>query len=415
MTDTAATHPDAGTVIVGGGIAGVRTAEHLRRGGYSHPITIVSAEAEPPYERPPLSKSVLASPDEPTVPVVRTRDELAELGVTIIHALATRIDTAARFVNLDSGGTLAYDRLVIATGAAARQLPIPALQEHAYVLRTWADAQSLRAALKSARSAVVIGAGVLGLEIAATMCSLGVDVDVIDAAPHALGRIATPGLGDAIAALHADHGVRLHLDAAIATADHADGTTTVTLKDGTAFHADVVVVAVGAAPVVDWLAGTGLADADGVPCDASCRTADARIYGVGDVARIARASGVVARHEHSTNATDTAAVAARTIIADDAGEPAGVLNEPPYVWTDQYDVKIQILGRIDPKQELITVHDNPERRQKLQIAISGDDAIGVVAWNMPAALNRCRTALIRGVGHVELIESAPWVRKVQST
>lgn len=403
---------EAGTVIVGGGVAGVRTAERLRRDGYAHPITIIAAETEAPYERPPLSKSVLASTDDPLLPVVRSFDELAALEVRVVHASATRVDLTKRTVHLDTDATVPYDRLVIATGAAARRLPIAVLEEHAHVLRTWSDAQRLRTAVRSARSAVVIGAGVLGLEIAATMRGLGIDVDVVDAAPRALGRIATPGLGDAIAALHADHGVRLHLGGGIAAAEHENGTTTITLPDGTRLDADVVVVAVGAAPAVEWLSDTGLADANGIPCDASCRTADARVYAVGDVARVTRVSGAEARHEHATNASDTAAVAARAIIADEAGEPAGVLDEPAYVWTDQYDVKLQILGRIDPESELITVHDDPEKKQRLQIAISGDDAIGVVAWNMPAALNRCRASLMNGVGHAELIETAPWIRKV---
>lgn len=400
----------AGTVIVGGGVAGARTAERLRRGGYERSITIVSGEEHPPYERPPLSKSVLTA-EAPEVPVVRSNTELAEMRVTVRNAMATGIDPATRQVTLNDGTTLPYERLVIATGSTARTLPIASLREHGHVLRTWEDAQALRAAIPGAERAVVIGAGVLGLEIAATLQSLGLSVDVIDPAPRALGRIATPGLGDAVAALHSDHGVRLHLGTGVADATHLDGVTSVILDDGSSLEADLVVVAVGAAPAVGWLEGTGIADANGVPCDASCKTSDPSIYAVGDVARVTRSSGASARHEHATNATDTAAVVAKSILADEAGETRGELTEPPYVWTDQYDVKLQILGGIDPEHELITVFDDPATGQRLQIAPSGEAAIGVVAWNMPAALNRCRAALMRGVSTDELIEAAPWIRK----
>ncbi|WP_185973037.1 NAD(P)/FAD-dependent oxidoreductase [Aeromicrobium piscarium] len=403
----------AETVIVGGGISSIRLAERLRRAGDEDPITIVSAEPGLVYDRPPLSKGVLLD-DDPRRPDLATEEALGALGVRrVTGCRAVRLDQAARRVELETGETLSYDDLVIATGSDPRRLP--ALDEVGpYYLRTWDDALALREAVREAARIGVIGAGVLGLEIAATSRVLGREVMVVDTAPHALARIGGPELGTPVADLHREHGVRFHLGVGIDTAtENGDGAITLRLTDGTEHVVDVLVVAIGAVPVTDWLQGSGLAGHDGVETDAGCRTSDERIFAIGDVARVERGPGDRRRLEHWTNAGDTAAVAARGILARRRGETPPTLTELPYVWSDQYDVKLQILGHLDPDGSLIPAVEDPEAGRWLRIAVRGQEVTGVVGWNMPAAVNRCRAALIAGATTDELLQSAPWERKAR--
>lgn len=402
----------AETVIVGGGISSIRLAERLRRAGDEDPITIVSAEPGLVYDRPPLSKGALLD-DDARRPDLTTDEALDTLGVRLVAGCrAVRLDRTARRVELETGETLAYDDLVIATGSGPRRLL--ALDEvDPYYLRTWDDALALREAVRGATRVGVIGAGVLGLEIAATSRALGREVMVVDTAPHALARLGGPDLGAPVADLHREHGVRFHLGVGIDTATKDGGATTLRLTDGTEHVVDVLVVAIGAVPVTDWLEGSGLAGHDGVETDASCRTSDERVFAIGDVARVERGPGDRRRLEHWTNAGDTAAVAARGILARRRGDTPPTLTELPYVWSDQYDVKLQILGHLDPDGSLVPAVEDPESGRWLRIAARGQEVTGVVGWNMPAAVNRCRAALMSAATTEELLQSAPWERKAR--
>ena len=403
----------AQTVIIGGGIASLRLAQQLRRAGDEDPITIVCAEQTIAYDRPPLSKSVLLDKAVPR-PDLISSEGLDTLGVrTMAGRRALRLDRAGRSVELTTGEALPYDDLVIATGSAPRRLPaLDAADPH--YLRTWDDALALREALHGSERVGVIGAGVLGLETAATARALGREVLVIDAAPHALARLGPPDVGRAVADLHREHGVRLRFDITTETAvRHDDGTITLRLSDGTEEVVDALVVAIGAAAVTDWLDGSGLEGQDGVDTDTSCRTADERIHAIGDVARIEYVPGAHRRLEHWTNAGDTAAVAARSILARRRrDETRPILTELPYVWSDQYDVKLQILGHLDADANLLSAVEDPEAGRWLRIAARGHEVTGVVGWNMPAAVNRCRAALMAGITVEELLSKAPWERKV---
>ncbi len=403
----------AETVIVGGGIASIRLAERLRRAGDEDPITIVSAETGLVYDRPPLSKSVLLDEDAKR-PDLTTDEALETLGVRVVTGRrAVGLDRVARRIELDTGETLDYDDLVIATGSSPRRLP--ALDEaRPYYLRTWDDALALREAVRGGARVGIVGAGVLGLEIAASTRALGGDVIVIDTAPRALARLGGQDLSDPVIALHRDHGVRFHLGTGIDSATtEADGAATLRLTDGTEHVVDALVVAIGAVPVTDWLEESGLAGHDGVETDGSCRTIDEHVYAIGDVARVERDSGGHQRLEHWTNAGDTAAVAARNILARRRGEATTSLTELPYVWSDQYDVKLQILGHLDADSRLLPAVEDPETGRWLRLAVREQEVTGVVGWNMPAAVNRCRAALMATITADELLQTAPWERKAR--
>ncbi|MBM9465595.1 FAD-dependent oxidoreductase [Aeromicrobium sp. YIM 150415] len=401
------------TVIVGGGVSSLRLAERLRRAGDEDPITIVSAEQAIAYDRPPLSKSVLLDESAPR-PDLTSTEELEALGVRIVAGRrARRLDRPGRSIELETGEVVPYDDLVIATGSTPRRLPaLDAVDPH--YLRTWDDALALREAVHRCARVGVIGGGVLGLEIAATAQALSREVLVIDAAPHALARLGSHDLGRAVTDLHRGHGVHFRFDVTTESAvKHADGTITLNLSDGTEEIVDVLVVAIGAVPVTDWLDGSGLEGGDGVDTDASCRTIDERIHAIGDVARIEYVPGGHRRLEHWTNAGDTAAVAARGILARRRGETRPELTELPYVWSDQYDVKLQILGHIDAGSSLLSAVEDPETGRWLRLATRGHEVTGVVGWNMPAAVNRCRAALMAGISVDELLRSTPWERKAR--
>ncbi|WP_293786293.1 NAD(P)/FAD-dependent oxidoreductase [uncultured Aeromicrobium sp.] len=399
-----------GTLIVGGGIAALRCAERLRRGGDTDPITIVAAETGLPYDRPPLSKQVLLEPRAGR-PVIKNREALDVLDVHLVEGRrAVRLCRAEQRVELDSGESLSYDDLVIATGSVPRRLP--RLDEAApHYLRTWDDALRLRDALHAAGRVLVLGAGVLGLELAATSRGLGHEVTVVDAAPRVLPRLGGPALSEIVMRLHEQHGIRFVLGATVdAAARTDDGTTILDLSDGTRAEADVVVVAIGAVPETAWLEGSDLAGHDGVETDAVCRTPDERILAIGDVARVERSPGVHERLEHWTSAGDTAAVAARNILARRRQEPPVTLTELPYVWSDQFGGKLQILGTIDPEDDLLPAVDDADSGRWLRLASRGGNLVGVVGWNMPAAVNRCRAAITAGATVIEVAATAPWER-----
>jgi NADPH-dependent 2,4-dienoyl-CoA reductase/sulfur reductase-like enzyme len=339
-------------LIVGGSLAGLHTAEALRSNGYDGAITIVDAEAEPRYDRPPLSKQYLAGEPNAKDPALREPEALAALDADWrLGDGAAALDPRSREITLASGRTLSYDTLVIATGVA----PVcpPALRVPATVtLRTRHDADRLRGLLAPGVRLAIIGAGFIGLEVAATFRAAGAEVDVIEAEPTPLHRQLGPAVGRAVQALHAAHGVRFHLGATAAAVrpDSAGAGVRVELTTGAAVKADVLLVAVGSAPAVGWLRGSGLDLDNGIACDGHLLAAPG-VYAVGDVARWPHPlAGRPVRIEHWTNAIEQAAHVARRIT--DPGQAAEPFAPVPYFWSDQYGVKLQAYGFPGPADEV---------------------------------------------------------------
>ncbi|CAM3273077.1 FAD-dependent oxidoreductase [Nocardioides dubius] len=401
-------------VIVGAGLAGLRTAERLRRGGYDGVLTLVGTESHPPYDRPPLSKSLLAAKETPDLPALRGSDRLAELDLDLRAGVtATRLDPEAHLVTLDDGSELAYDHLVIATGLAARAFPQWQGVEGVHVLRTFDDCLDLRASAARARHATVIGAGVLGSEIAATLRGRGTAVDLVDTLPQPLYRVAGDEVGAFIATLHRSHGVGLHLGRTVEELSTDDGRVReVRLDDGTRLRTDLVVVAVGASPVIDWLESSGLQLDAGVVVNDRGATSAPDVWAVGDVAAVPdpRGDGTV-RIEHWTAAGDLAAtVAANVLAALGTGEPRAHA-EIPYMWSDQYDVKVQCLGLPRASDERVLLTGSLESGAFLLAFVDGGHVKAVVGAGMPAALMRCRAAVTGSWPVAELQDTAPWERR----
>jgi 3-phenylpropionate/trans-cinnamate dioxygenase ferredoxin reductase component len=323
-------------LIVGGGLAAQRAAETLRARGHHGPVRVVCAEPVAPYDRPPLSKELLATGDGD--PSFRPASWYAEHDVELLLGRrAARLDVARRLVRLEHGDELAYDELIVATGSRARRLPGLFGRPNAHTLRTLADARALRAGLLPGARLAIVGAGFIGQEVAATARHLGVGVTLVEAAPVPLAHVLGDRLGRWFADLHREEGVRVELGAAVAEALPAVAgapVQSIVLADGRVIATNVVLLGVGVAPETRWLADSPLAG-DGVPVDEGARTVVPHVYAAGDVARpIGRG-----RCEHWEPAARMGAAAARSIL----GLPAAAAP-PESFWSDQYGVRIHLVG-----------------------------------------------------------------------
>jgi NADPH-dependent 2,4-dienoyl-CoA reductase/sulfur reductase-like enzyme len=361
MSSSSGTDSALGTiVVVGGSLAGLRAVETLRRLGYEGRIHLVGAEEHLPYDRPPLSKQVLAGTWEPDRIWLKDEDAFASLDVEAhLGRRATDLDLDERAVVLHGGTRLGFDGLLVATGARPRHLPDTADLGGVHVLRTLEDCLSLRRAFDKGPRVVVVGAGFIGSEVAATARTLGLDVTVLEALPVPLETGLGQAMGRVCGQLHRDHGVDLRCDASVAGFDGNGRVERVSLADGSAVEADLVVVGVGVMPNTSWLESSGLTVNNGVVCDERCATGAPGVYAAGDVARWHNPLfDEDMRVEHWTNASDQGVVAAQNLLAGpDGGEPYAPV---PYFWSDQYDTKIQLVGHPRPGDEVRVVRGSVE-------------------------------------------------------
>lgn len=397
-------------VVVGAGLAGLRTAERLRRLGYGGALTVVGDEDRPSYDRPPLSKSALTDLTAPPTPLLADGAS-AELDLDLRRGVsATALNPPAHQLSLSDGSTLHYDRLVIATGARARRMPGLAAGEHMHVLRTWADLERLRTRLHHSGHLTVIGGGVLGGEIAATARGLSVEVTLIEAAPTLLARAAGQVVGTAVAALHRKHGVDVRLGTGVESIGTDEAKVLVRLVDGSEILTDNVVAAIGSTPCTDWLDGSGLAISEGILCDEFGSTSDADVFAVGDVARMPHpGSSEPVRLEHWTSAGDTAALIAANVLADRDGRRP--MSEVPYFWSDFYGVKLQGLGIPSVTDTLELLEGDIAQWRFLAASVQQGRIQAVIAAGMPAALMRCRALVATGTRLADARATTPWERK----
>jgi NADPH-dependent 2,4-dienoyl-CoA reductase/sulfur reductase-like enzyme len=406
-------------VVVGASAAGLSAAEALRTKGYDGRLTLIGTESRPPYDRPPLTKQVLSGRWEPDRVLLRDEQAINALDADVrLGQTAVALDLSRRVLRVEPadawldasrriprGGSAAsvdgsrrrrfggglvgsafrlgddeigFDALVIATGVRPRRLPGDELAG-VHTVRTLGDALALRSTLLSGPKVVVVGAGFLGTEVAATARGLGLDVTLVDPAPAPLQRQFGVQIADLAARTHSDHGVRLRMNSGVSRFVSADGRVCgVVLTDTTVIDADVVVVAIGAVPATEWLADSGLTIGDGVECDARCRAAPG-IYAAGDVAswynpRFDRRMRV----EHRLNATEQGTVVAANLLGAD--QPFASV---PYFWSDQYDVRLQAHG-IFPRDATTTVaHGDPADRSFAVAYLENDTVVGVLGWNCP--------------------------------
>jgi 3-phenylpropionate/trans-cinnamate dioxygenase ferredoxin reductase component len=356
-------------VVVGAGLGGLRAAEQLRTAGYAGEVVVLGDEPHLPYNRPPLSKEGLATGLDHETVAFRRKASVDDVVWRLGGAANTvvRADMSAHELHLADGATLAYDGLVMASGVSARRLPLDAPLSWRHVVRTLDDAATLRARLTQGPRVVVVGAGFIGCEVAATARILGCEADVVDPMAVPLVRPLGTELGAEIQRRHEQQGVRFHLGRTVAhvAGSDATGPTGLTLDDGTELAATVVVEAVGSVPNVGWLDGNGLDLSDGVLCDAGLRAVGPAgpvrdAVAVGDIARFPNVlfDDVPRRVEHWNFPTETAKRAAKVLAADLAARTAGqdTSADPdpieglgeyapmPAFWSDQYDIRLQSFG-----------------------------------------------------------------------
>jgi NADPH-dependent 2,4-dienoyl-CoA reductase/sulfur reductase-like enzyme len=346
-------------VVIGGGPAAVFAAIEARKRDPAAAVTLLTDEACEPYEKPPLSKAVLLGKAKPEDAPIAGPGGLAAHGVVLkLGARCTAIDRAAREV-VTASGRLPYDALVIATGSLMRELPLlPPGMPRVHYLRTEAQARALKAALAACKHLVVIGAGLIGLEVAASAAELGIEVTVIEFAPRIMARACDEETGARILAEHRHHGVEFELATAVTqVTPQLDGSLALETGDGELHVADVVVVGTGVKPDDALTAAAGLAVDDGIVVDAQCRTSDPAIFAAGDATRFPGPHGPV-RLENWRHAQDHGAVAGRNATgASDA------YNVVPSYWTEQYDLYVQGVGWPD------------ESAQKIRRPLAGKSAL----------------------------------------
>ncbi len=337
-------------VIVGAGQAGLSVAEKLRTNGFAGEVTLIGAETDAPYQRPPLSKAYLLGDLNRERLKLKADDWYLQNRIDLrTGTRAVSIDRELRRVHLYDGATLPYDQLVLATGASARQLPQALTRGLAgiFTIRTLADMDALRPALERSGRLLVIGGGYVGLEIAAVVRGLGMVVDVVEAADRLLARVASAETAAEVEALHRSKGVTFHLGKAVSLFAGDDSVRGATLTDGTIIEAGVVVAGIGGAPETALAEAAGLRVSNGIVVDPQGLTSDASIWAAGDCANFELPDGPL-RMESVGNAIDSADIVARNILG--AHQP---YQPRPWFWSDQFDLKLQIAGLSRPSDAVV--------------------------------------------------------------
>ncbi len=392
MTASRPTRHGPGIVIAGGGLAAQRAAEALRRGGYDGRIRMVAAEPVEPYDRPPLSKAYLAGEAGEDALRYRAPDWYGDNAVDLLLGEATvALDPAARELTLARGGRLRYDQLLIATGSAPRRLPGTERFDNVHELRTRADAQALRGALVPGARLVVVGAGFIGLEVAATARRLGAEVTIVEAAPAPLAAVLGADIGAWFARLHAQEDVEVLVSAQIARLrGRGRRLQALELEGGRTLPVDALVVGIGTRPATGWLAGSGLETDGGIPVDAVGRTAIPGVFVAGDAGRTFHERlGRHVRTEHWEAAARQGTGAARAML----GQPVP-RSGPSTFWSDQHGVRIQCVGHVHGS-DAVQIDGDPDARDFLATFTHRGRPVAALLVGRPHALPELRRRLDR--------------------
>jgi NADPH-dependent 2,4-dienoyl-CoA reductase/sulfur reductase-like enzyme len=380
---------NGGIVIVGGGLAASRTAEQLRRAEHAGPITIVSDEVHLPYDRPPLSKEVLRAEVDDVL--LKPAEFYEEKDITLrLGSAAASLDTDAQTVTLANGEVIGYDELVIATGLVPKRIPSLPDLEGVRVLRTIDESLAMRRHAGEIQRAVVIGAGFIGCEVAASLRKLGVEVTVVEPQPTPLASVLGEQIGELIARLHRAEGVDVRCGIGVSGVTGTDRVEKVQLTDGTEVDADLVVVGIGSRPSTDWLDGSGIEVDNGVVCDDAGRTSAPHVWAIGDVASWQHVLGHQVRVEHWSNVAEQA----RVLVPAMFGAEAAAAVSVPYFWSDQYDLKIQCLGEPEADDVVHVVAD--DGRKFLAYYERDGTVVGVVGGGMPGKVMKARGKIASG-------------------
>ena len=380
--------------VVGASLAGLRAVEFFRRAGFDGELVLVGDERHLPYDRPPLSKEVLRG-EWTQDRIALRRKSYDDLRVELVLGRsAVELCTEAGEVRLEDGDSVSYDGLLIATGGRARALPDQRALDGVFTLRTLDDSLAIRAALQTKPRVVVVGAGFIGAEVAASARQLGLDVTMIEALETPLARTLGPEIGGILQQAHERRGVRVLCGRRVERFEGTERVTGLTLDDGTTLDCGLVVVGIGMTPSVAWLEGSGVELDDGVRCDETLSTSVPGIVAAGDVANwFNPLFEERMRVEHWTNAVEQARHAVSTLLAA-AGE-AKPFSSVPMFWSDQFEIKIQGAGRPRPGDALSVIrHSNAE--QLVALYSRAGRVVGAVAFNQPPKLIQLRMLIAKG-------------------
>ena len=386
-----------GTIaVVGTSLAGLRAIEALRREGYPGRICAIGEEPCMPYDRPPLSKQFLKG-DWDADKIVLHHELADDEGIEwMLARRVTALDPGARRLVFEAGDTLDYDGLIIATGARARKFPNAPDLEGIFVLRTLADAEALRHALESNPRVAVIGAGFIGMEVAASCRERGLEVTLVEFLDTPLVRGLGSVLGEHVAGVFRERGVEVRCGVGVKGFVGKERVEALELEDGTRVEAEVVVVGIGATPATEWLEGSGLALDNGVLCDEFCAAAAPDVVVAGDVARWRDPrTGLATRVEHWTNAVEQSVHAARRLLL---GEEVGPFEHVPYVWTDQFDLRIQIAGEVREGDKMRVGLGSLEAGRCLVLFGREGKLTGAVGFKRARQVNEFRDLIGQGIG-----------------
>ncbi len=391
-------------VVVGGSLAGLRAMEALRGRGYAGEITALCAEAEMPYDRPPLSKQFLKGAwDEDRLSL--GRDGFGGLEVDWrLGCSAESLDPRAREIRLSDGSTLGYGGLLIATGSTPRALPGAPRLEGMHVLRNLADARALRADLQAGSRLLVIGAGFIGMEVAASARELGLEVTVAEALPSALARGLGDELGGWVAERFSDHGVDIRCGVGVKNFLGDSRVEGVELVDGTRLAADLVVIGIGVEPACAWARGSGLDLGNGILCDGNGATSLPGVVAAGDVARWYNpVYGDAIRYEHWTSAVEQSSVAAERLLAGEG--PVEPLCQVPYVWSDLFEMRLAIAGDVGGSDAMHVGQGKLGEDRFLALFGRKGKLRAAVGMKRPRPLNACRTLIAEGASFDEAVST----------
>lgn len=380
-------------LVVGASAAGLATVEGLRRAGYDGQLTLVGDEAHLPYDRPPLSKQLLAGSWDTERLALRGPEVYDELNVDLrLGTKAESLDAAARKLRLTDGTTLGYDALIAATGVRPRALPGLDGIDGVHLLRDLEDALALKESLAAQPHLVIVGGGFIGAEAAAVARELGCEVTLVTDQHVPLSDAVGPEIGAMLTEAHQDHGVRIVTGAMVESVRSDNGRATgVQLVDGRTIDADAVIVGIGTRPNVEWLEGSGIPTGNGVECDETLH-AGGGVWAAGDVASFPdAATGERVRIEHRTNAAEQGLAVARNILAAEGGTKP--FRSVPYVWSDQYDLKIQVHGRSRGADRTHVVDGSLADREFTALCARDGHVTAAIGVNMVRPLRALRPAV----------------------
>ena len=382
-------------VVVGASLAGIRSCQNLRRNGFEGTLTLIGEEKYLPYDRPPLSKSMLTTDQNPQELFLVSEAEVRDLEINLLlDERATGLNTLKQEVTVGEQ-KIHYEGLVIATGASARKLSKFTELDGIHTLRTLDDALAIRSGLTSGSSIVIVGAGFIGSEIASAARTRGCKVTIIEGGAAPLIRGLGEKTGMACGSLHQRHGVELLLSTQVASIHGSGAVEEIELSDGTQIPASMLVVGIGASPNTEWLSDSGLTIDNGVLCDETLNVGVPGIYAAGDVARAPNrwSSLPPARTEHWSTATEHAALAAKNLLAPSESTP---YHSVPFVWSDQYQDRIQIAGDTSGSTHVTELIGSFEEDAFVVGYQSGASISGIASLNSMREFAKFRRLLMTG-------------------